>query len=114
MRQGKLSAGHAKILAGVADPEEQLQFARRVFAETLSVRNLERILAEAAPGKSSRTTKKLSPHLEDLQKTIRRQLGMRVEVKAVADKPKGKLVIHYSTLDEFDQLLERLGIKVEE
>ena len=38
---------------------------------------------------------------------------MKVKIRAGTGKGKGKLVIQYTTLDEFDQLLDRLGITPE-
>jgi predicted transcriptional regulator len=48
-----------------------------------------------------------------LENTLTSQLGLRVQVRSAAKKGKGRLVIHYSSLDQFDQLLERLGVQAE-
>ena len=45
---------------------------------------------------------------------LTKQLGMRVQVKAGANKAKGRVVIHYQTLDEFDALMEKVGLSTEE
>jgi ParB family transcriptional regulator, chromosome partitioning protein len=112
IRSGKLSLGHAKLLAGVEDILEQQRLAELCVAQELSVRNLERLLAgdegNAAPSRSSTP----SAHLLDLEKTIARQLGMRVQVRS-NKKGRGRLVVHYASLDQFDELIRRLGIKVE-
>ena len=52
-------------------------------------------------------------HLQDLEKTISRQLGLRVQLRAAAKKGKGRLVIHYASLDQFDELLARLKVSTE-
>jgi ParB family chromosome partitioning protein len=111
VREGRLSTGHAKLLAGVADPHEQQRLANLVAAQELSVRNLERLLAGApapAPAKAPPT----SPHVQDLEKNLARQLGMRVQIRTMK-KGKGRLVIHYASLDQFDELLGRLGVQAE-
>lgn len=107
---GRLSMGHAKILAGVQSHAEQERLANLVVGQSLSVRNLERQLQETPTLKPAPAA--VSPHLADLEKSITQQLGLRVQVKSGANK-KGKLIVHYASLDQFDELLGRLGVKVE-
>jgi ParB family chromosome partitioning protein len=111
LRNGKLSVGHAKLLAGVSDRAEQERLAGLVVAQDLSVRNLERLLqtGEAPPPKNAPAP--ASAHLSNLEKNLTRQLGMRVQLRTGAKKGRGKLVIHYSSLDQFDDLLGRLGVE---
>lgn len=114
LRDGKLSTGHAKLLAGVSDILEQARLAEMVVAQELSVRNLERLLQSpdrpAMPGKPPAPT--VSAHIVDLERSLSRQLGMKVLVKS-AKKGKGKLIVHYANLDQFDELMNRLGVKSE-
>jgi ParB family chromosome partitioning protein len=115
VRAGKLSLGHAKLLAGIDDPNRQQTLAEMVVAQELSVRNLERLLSDApdTPDTAPRTSRPLSAHLADLEKTIARQLGMRVQVKG-GGKGKGRLVVHYASLDQFDDLLQRMGVRTDD
>jgi ParB family chromosome partitioning protein len=108
----RLSMGHAKILAGVSDMADQERLANLVVNQSLSVRNLERQLQDAPPV-STRLPAPLSPHIADLEKSLARQLGMRVQVRAGAKQGQGKLILHYATLDQFDEVLNRLGLKSE-
>ena len=115
IRDGRVSLGHAKVLAGVTDILEQERLANLVVSQGLSVRNLERLVSSPstpAVPKSARSAP--SAHLQDLEKTFARQLGMRVQIRSGANKSKGRVVIHYASLDQFDQLLDRLGVKMEE
>lgn len=107
VRAGRLSLGHAKIIAGVADVLEQQRLAELAVNQDLSVRNLERLLRSGAPTPPPRVA---SAHLADLEKSLARQLGMRVQVKPSAKKGKGRLIINYSSLDQFDDLLRKLGV----
>jgi ParB family chromosome partitioning protein len=113
VRDGKLSMGHAKILAGVTDPIHQQELAERIAGEGLSVRNLERILEQVQPPATKPPAAEPSAHIRDLERNIASQLGLRVQLRSAAQKGKGRLVIHYASLDQFDQLLERLGCKAE-
>lgn len=116
VRWAKLSMGHAKLLGGVPDILEQQRLANLCITQELSVRNLERLLsaggnAPATP--AAKAEKGTSAHLLDLEKTIARQLGMRVQVRA-ASKSKGRLVIHYGSLDQFDDLLKKLSVRIDD
>ncbi len=76
--EGRISHGHAKLLAGVADPTEQERLANLVVSQELSVRNLERMMQAGAPLKVEREPSAgRSPHIQDLEKGLSRQLGMR-------------------------------------
>lgn len=110
-----ITLGHAKILAGVSDPAEQTRLANLVVNQGLSVRNLERLLQDSTrPTAPPVTTASAgSAHYKDLEKSLSSQLGLRVQLRAGAKKGRGKLILHYGTLDQFDDLLGRLGVKPE-
>ncbi|MDQ3441533.1 MAG: ParB/RepB/Spo0J family partition protein [Planctomycetota bacterium] len=112
VREGRLSAGHAKLLAGVSDTVEQERLAHLVVGQELSVRNLERLLT-GAPAPVAAKALPGSAHALDLEKSLARQLGMRVQLKEARKKGKGRLVIHYASLDQFDELLNRLGVQAD-
>ena len=112
VRDGRLSLGHAKIIAGVSDIIEQQRLAEMVISQELTVRNLERVIQDRPTVLAERKASSLSPHLMDLEKSLSRQLGMRVQVRSGA-KGRGRLVLHYGSLDQFDELLQRLGAKPE-
>lgn len=115
VRGGQISVGHAKLLAGVQDQVEQQRLAELVVAQGLSVRNLERLLQQGATTPlPARTANTPSAHIQDLEKTLSRQLGLRVQVKSSGAKGgKGKLVLHYASLDQFDDLLARLNVSTD-
>ena len=114
VRQGSVSVGHAKLLAGLEDPNEIDRLAHLVIAKQLSVRALEKLIKEGPKPPAAVTTKPVIPHIADLERQISRELQMRTEVKQARKGGKGRLVIHYASLDQFDELLNRLGVKVEE
>ncbi|HSU66851.1 MAG TPA: ParB/RepB/Spo0J family partition protein [Tepidisphaeraceae bacterium] len=113
--EGRLSLGHAKILAGISDVAEQERLANLVLTQGLSVRNLEKILQEGAKPTTPPTPAAAGPsaHLQDLEKSLSRQLGMKCQLRAAAKKGKGKLTIQYASLDQFDELMSRLGVSAE-
>lgn len=113
VRDGSLSLGHAKVLAGVPDAADQSRLAKLVVGQSLSVRNLEKILA-APPAADAKPAEAPSAHVRSVELALSRQLGLRVQLRIGAAKSKGKVVIHYKSLDEFDTLVERLGATLED
>jgi ParB family chromosome partitioning protein len=115
VRQGSVSVGHAKLLCGLEDPNEIDRLAKLVVAQQMSVRALEKLIKEGpkAPAES-KPAKSITPHIADLERQISRDLEMRAEVKQARKGGKGRLVIHYASLDQFDELLSRLGVKMDE
>jgi len=112
VRDGRLSLGHAKLLAGISDILEQQRLAEMVVVQDLSVRNLERVIQQGSNGSPVRKPQVLSPHLLDLEKSLTRQLGMRVQVRS-RSKGRGRLILHYTSLDQFDDILQKLGAKAD-
>lgn len=117
LRQGSITAGHARALLPLGDEHEQVALAERIEREGLSVRDVERIvgdrLGEAdgeqpdvlpGPGKQPRTT---TDQLASLEQEFRHALGLKVEVKSGA-RGRGKLVIHFANHEEFDRLRDQL------
>jgi ParB family chromosome partitioning protein len=112
VRDGRLSLGHAKLLAGVDDILQQQLLAQTAITQCLSVRNLERLLQTRLEESPVRKPTGSVAHISDLEKSLTRQLGMRVQVRS-GGKGRGRLVIHYASLDQFDDLLEKLGAHAE-
>jgi hypothetical protein len=70
------------------------------------------MLTATPPEPAAARNQASSAHLLDLEKSIARQLGMRVQVRS-RSKGKGRVVIHYGSLDQFDDLMNRLGVKID-
>ncbi|MDB5294195.1 MAG: ParB/RepB/Spo0J family partition protein [Phycisphaerales bacterium] len=114
VKTGALTFGHAKVLAGVSDLLEQDRLARLVVAQGLSVRNLARLAqGQQKVDPATIPQKKQNAHIKQLEVSLSRQLGMRVAVRS-GKQGKGKIVISYSNLDEFDQLLAKLRLEATE
>ncbi|MEM9250990.1 MAG: ParB/RepB/Spo0J family partition protein [Planctomycetota bacterium] len=113
VRDGLLSMGHARALAGVADQKQQVALAERIVREGLSVRQVEaavrafHVEPDAKPTPSSPAT---PAHLTELERDIADRLGLRVRLKTGRVKGSGSLEIKFATLDEFDSLLGRLNV----
>ncbi len=111
---GRLTLAHAKLLGSVADPAEQQRLAELAVAQSLSVRNLERLIQGTTPASPPQAPAGVvSAHLKELERSISRQLSLRVQLRSSRRKGHGRLVLHYTSLDQFDELMGRLGVKTE-
>ena len=108
VREGQLSAGHARVLAGLTRPEDQLRLARQAMEEGLNVRQLEALAARLkAPAKKRNTTaKELEPELRELQERLLEKTGMKATLTGTPQK--GRIVLQYGSLDELNRLSEML------
>jgi ParB family chromosome partitioning protein len=100
---GSLSEGHARALLGLPDERAMLALAETAAQKKWSVRQLEAEVRRAREGgKKAKPAKTVSA--KDLEGRLARKLGTRCEVR---DKDgKGELVVHYSSLDELDRILD--------
>ncbi len=109
----KITMGHAKILAGIKSPAEQDRLTQLVITQELSVRNLEKVIAEAPKPPAKPADRPTSAHIADLEKRLSRTLEMRAEVRQARKGGRGRLILHYASLDQFDDLLARLKFEVD-
>src|SRR5690349_18419029 len=106
---GVLSAGHARALLGVADPDAQDRLAARVVAEGISVRGLEEIVAvgeaQTDEGESVRfrSRKPTAPGLADLNERLSDRLDTRVKV--TLGKAKGRIAIEFASLADLERIV---------
>jgi ParB family chromosome partitioning protein len=108
--KGELSAGHARALLSVSDPEAA---ARRVIEKGLNVRDVERMAQEesVSPPLEVKSTdrpaaREKDPDTRALEKALEDVLGMSVEIRHGARG--GEVRIRYKTLDQLDSVCRRL------
>ena len=106
VREGRLTAGHARALLGAADPG---MLAVRVVEQGLSVRQTEALVAaEAAPQQGPKTypRRATDPNLMSLERDLKERLGVGVHVRPRGQG--GELRLRYENLDQLDGLLALL------
>jgi ParB family transcriptional regulator, chromosome partitioning protein len=106
IQSDQLSAGHAKVILGLASPAEQLRVARLVVARNLSVRETEKLLASSVIVRKRNTKELRRSPLSDVEERLQKRLGTKVSV--LNGKRGGKVIIHYFSPAELDGLLEQL------
>lgn len=115
---GRLSAGHAKVLLGIEIKKEQTLLAERAADEDLSVRDLEKIVKKLrkAPRKARAARNDVpAGYLRDLSEKLHAHFGTSVRLTpsrtfANGKKGKGCIEIDFYSNDDLDRILTILGI----
>jgi ParB family transcriptional regulator, chromosome partitioning protein len=114
--EGKLSFGHAKILAGLTSANQQdrqVQLARKCAKEDLSVRQLEELLSKSAAASSlskPAEPKTHPPYLRDIEERLTNVVGTKVAIQPGRKQHTGKIVLEYYSLEDFDRIAATLGL----
>jgi ParB family chromosome partitioning protein len=105
VREGRLSAGHARAVLAAADPQA---LAQRILAEGLNVREAEAAARDpAAPKPAARAKAGKSADTRALERDLSERLGLHIEI---ADRDgKGEVRIRYRSLEQLDDLCRRLS-----
>ena len=108
VRDGLLTAGHARVLAGLTDAAEQIRLARLAADEGLNVRQLEALAAKRKKQdpRGTKAGRTLAPELRELQERLLEKTGMKATLTGTVKK--GKIVLQYSSLEELNRLHELL------
>jgi ParB family chromosome partitioning protein len=109
---GELSFGHARALLALDTPEAITSAAQKVLALSLSVRQAESyvqgiINPEAKEKKAEKPQQAADPNVREAEDQLRRKLGLKVKIED--KKGKGKVIIEYSGIEDFDAILAALG-----
>lgn len=115
MEEDSLSFGHGKVLLALAGfPEHLERAAREIMEKKLSVRQTEELVAkllnpQAEEQRQEKPAKLLDPNVRDAQRSLEMALGVKVEIQD--RQGKGKIVLKYGSLEDFDRIVEALAQK---
>ena len=105
VREGALSAGHARALAGVESAARQQALAEAAVKHGWSVRQIE--AAAKSPSRAAVRVRREQPvELAELEETLRRALGMRASITGT--QRRGRIVLTYGSMEELETLLGAL------
>jgi ParB family chromosome partitioning protein len=110
LADGRLTAGHARALLGVANP---LALAEAIVAKGLNVRQAEHLAqrqkttSPAAGRRKAATAAAKDADTRALEHDLTLKLGLKVEIQF--DGKGGRLVLHYRSLDQLDGVIEKLN-----
>ena len=107
VKEGKLTAGHARALVSIEEDDKCIRLANTCIAQGWSVRQLERIVQQAQMEKPEATLPvQLPAEFKDLERMARSTFGTRAQIEGSADK--GKLVLHYYSADDLQRIWDVL------
>jgi len=112
VESGVLSFGHARTLLAFEHAEEMEKAAQRIAALSLSVRQTETYVQgllhpEKAAKKDPKPPPPVDPNIREVQERLQRALGLKVNIED--HNGRGKVIIEYARLEDFDTLLEQLA-----
>lgn len=115
LESGALSFGHGKALVSLAGFPDHLEKAtHEVLQKQLSVRQTEDLVNKLLnPDISDKPTETkaetIDPNVREAARSLERSLGVKVEIQD--RKGKGKIILKYSSLEDFDRIVEVLGTR---
>ncbi len=103
-----ISAGHARALLAIEDPEKQYELAQRVMDEKLSVRKIESIVkAENKPKAIKKKNEKLEALYRDIENKLKASIGTKVTITSKGDEM-GKMEIEFYSQDDLQKIMDLL------
>ncbi len=114
IKDNKLSMGHARCLAGVADEEKQLRLAQAVINKNLSVRQLEELARKIGQSPEQQPTKDLHVLEPELCQAVQTELSYKLQTKVNikhSKNGKGSIVINYASTEELKKIFDTLNGK---
>ncbi len=108
IKEGKLSAGHARQLIGLENAEE---LANQIIKKGMSVRQVEDMVAKLKENPKSKQTKKIiNEDVIDIEKSLNKSLGLRIKITP-SKQGGGKVVLQYASPAELDMIIDILEQK---
>jgi ParB family transcriptional regulator, chromosome partitioning protein len=114
VESGALSFGHARALLGLESAEQMAAAAGKVTALGMSVRQTESHVqglidpeAKAKVKRAATAAEAMDPNVREAQDRLQRRLGLRVKIED--RKGKGRVIIEYAGVEDFDAILAALG-----
>ena len=111
LKEGEISAGHARALLGISDKETMIDIAKSIVPQDLTVRDVERLAkkqnAEQKP-KAEKIRKKRAPIYDEVELSLNEHLSRKVKVLSEKEN-KGTLEIEFYSEDDLIQLAKLLG-----
>ncbi len=104
--EGKISMGHARAIVTLQNPDQQVFVSRLVVEKNLSVRDVEKMMAEKRSSTVSSPKKAMDPDLLAVQDEMIQILGTKVAISGNAEK--GVIKLFYFSLEDLNRLFEKI------
>ena len=111
IQSGAISEGHARALISIPDSSKRREFYQRIMAEKLSVRDVESFAQgfhaqKPRAQRAQRAGSRRTPEAVELESSLEKTLGTKVEVCPGPGPQNGRIVIHYFSLDDLDRVTQ--------
>ena len=109
--EGKISMGHARALITLENPDQQIFISRLILEKNISVRDVEKMIAQKRRPAISNPKKEMDPDLLALQDEMVSILGTKVAISGNAEK--GIIRLFYFSLEDLNRIFEKIkGVTV--
>jgi len=112
LSEGQLTMGHARAILSLPTDELRRKLANRALVGRLSVREVERLVRRYLTGTSQTktTVRSKPPHILDLERKLSSQLATKVNIETRKNGQRGRIIIEFYSIDEFENITERIGL----
>ena len=108
---GMISSGHGRTLLGLPDKDLQYEIAMKIFDNSMSVRDTERLVKTLTSQKAeNQNTQQAIDHqlaYQNIEEKIKSIMGTKVSIKSKSNN-KGKIEIEYYSIDDFERIIDLL------
>lgn len=116
LRQGAISAGHARALLPLGEEAVQVEFCERIQKDQWSVRETERLVGDRIRDEDDHHTIKIKPaprrapnaQIESIEKQLKLALGTKVRIRK-GPRGRGTIQIEFSNAEEFDRIRRQIA-----
>ena len=110
--EGQLTMGHARAILALPTDELRRKLANRAMAGRLSVREVERLVRQYLTANDAQKVKiRTRPaHIQDLESRLSKELGTNVAIETRKNGKCGRIVVEFHSLEEFDRIMQRIGV----
>jgi ParB family chromosome partitioning protein len=107
---GKISAGHGRMLAGIEGEDKIREIVKRILDEKLPVREVEKFAAGLKKAKAK--PKIFEPEISALKDKLQEKFTTKTNIKGT--NKRGKIEIFYFSLEDLERITQTLNIKMED
>jgi ParB family chromosome partitioning protein len=112
LRVNQITEGHAKILKGIKDPQQQVAVYKQIVAQGLSVKATEAMLRQQREEREAERSPRgeaveKSAHVKGIEDELRQRLAIKVDIKLKAED-KGQIILRFESNDDFSRVVDWL------
>ena len=104
VKEGKLSAGHARALVGL---DNAVELAKQIIAKDLNVRQVEELVAKQKEPKKEKVKVQKDQDIADIENDLNKELGLRIKITP-SKQGGGKVILQYASPAELDMIIDIL------